>query len=447
MMLWQKTKEILQEKIPPSIYTLWIEPLECTQLDESKIVLTGPDRFFCTWVAEKYLQFIEESLAEAGTKGLTVRFNFGAGTVNNPLLPGHEGKEQLRLPSIPRNKATIRTLNPRYTFDEFMVGDTNALAQSACRALAENDSSVGRCLFLQATTGLGKSHLSHSVAHYIVNNAPGTRLHYLTAQQLTAEMVRGIKSNTMEDFKDKYHKHCDVLLVEDVHALNGRTKTQAELAEVLDVLLEEDKRVIFTSAIPAKDIPNINQGFRSRLSSGLVTSINPPDFKTRILIIRRKAKNSGLDLSEEFIQYMAENIKGDIRQLESAIVGIKAKKCLLNMEPDFHMVKEVVNEIVGGSQELSVEVIRDFIARQFKVSVHEIQSKSRKKAIAFPRQVTMYMARRWTNHALVDIGRAVNRDHSTVVHSIRVITEAIARKGSVRGQIDHLTKKMKDQLL
>ena len=232
-----------------------------------------------------------------------------------------------------------------------------------------------------------------------------------------------------------------------MHTLSGKLKTQIELAAALDVLMECGKRIIFTGASSPKDIPDIEPGVRSRLSAGLITTINPPDPATRIKIIQRKAQNNGLQLSEEIVGFLADQIKGDIRKLESAIVGVKAKSCLLKTNPDLDMVKEVVANIVGRGHELTVEVIRGFVAEQFKTSVSEMKSKTRKKSIAFPRQVAMYLARKLTDQALTDIGKAFNRDHSTVVHSIRVITEHIIRSNSVRGQVEHLTSKLRKRYL
>lgn len=450
MDLWNDICKLLKRKFSSSIYSLWIEPLACVHADDEVIELSGPDRFLCSWISDHYIKDIQEALAAIGKENVRVRITVGPGTegsMNKPLLEGK--KEQLPLPAMPKPVArpAIRTLHPRYTFDEFMVGDSNAMAQTACQTLASGDTSLGQCVYIDAGTGLGKSHLTHAVAHHVINHAPATRINYLTAKQLTSELVRAIKNNVMEEFKAKYHTQCDVLLMEDVHTLAGRKGTQEELASALDVLLDTGKRVIFTGSMPPKDIPDIGNGVRSRLSSGLIATINPPDLRTRIRIIQRKAKNSALQLSEELIVFIAENIQGDIRQVESAIVGLKAKSALLKTAPDMDMVKEVIGNIVGRCQTISVEVIRDFLARQFKVSVDDMQSKSRRKAIAFPRQVSMYLARKYTDQALADIGRAFNRDHSTVVHSIRVITETMARNNSVRGQVEHLSKKMQQKFL
>jgi chromosomal replication initiator protein len=441
-MYWQDVKEVLRRSVPESVFALWIEPLQCRLADRQILELSGPDRFFCSWVADNYRKEIEAALAEAGYAGVTVRFAVDAAAAERAGQSLAAAGEQLRLPAMPEGRSRVRTLHPRYTFDEFMVGDSNALAFSACEAIANGDTAIGPCVFIHSGTGLGKSHLTHAVAHHLLNHSPNLRLHYLTTQQLTSEVVRHIKNNTMEHFKEKYHRQCDVLLMEDVHALSGRVKTQAELAEAVDVLMEAGRRIIFTGSLAPRDIPNMDGGMRSRLSAGLITSINPPDLRTRRMIILCKARYHNLTLTEELVDYLAEHVKGDIRRVESAIIGLKAKANLLKAPATLDMVKEVVAAIVGQHQRLSSAVIRDFVASQFQVPLAEMQSKSRKKSVAFPRQIAMFLARKLTDEALSDIGRALNRDHSTVVHSIRVITEAIARDGSIRGQIDHLSERI-----
>jgi chromosomal replication initiator protein len=424
---------------------LWVSTLLCRLDTVETIELVAPDRFVCSWVQENLLPLISQCLSDLA---LTTQVNITVASEReqNAAQPTETNK-QLSLPSLHRGKPTIKTLHPRFTFDEFMVGESNLMARTACAALANNDSSLGHCLFIEAGPGLGKSHLTHAVAHKILSESPSTRLHYLTAQQLTAEMVTNIRNNTMEQFKEKYHHQSDVLLIEDVHALSGRIKTQEELAAVLDILLKQEKRVILTSKLSPRNIPNIEPEFRSRLSGGLIATINPPDLRTRLHIIRKKAENGGLNLDDEVITFLAENIKGDIRRVESAIVGVKARMGILGCQPTMDLIKEIVGNIVGSEgMLLSAENIRDYIARQFDTPVDDLLSKSRKRTVTFPRHVAMYLARKLTGEGLNDIGKTFNRDHSTVVHAIRVISEAINSSGSVRGQIELLTDKIRKEL-
>ncbi len=445
-MPWETIKENLAAVLPESTLSLWIHPLEFKKASDRLFELVAPDRFFCSWVKENFLTDIRKCLDDLQMQDTEINLVVAAESPR-PMLPPGKSEGQLRLPRIPQVQNTVRTLHPRFTFDEFMVGESNAMAKIACEAIANDDSALGRSVFIESGPGLGKSHLTHAVAHKIMAESPTTKLHYLTAQQLTAEMVRSIRSNSMEQFKEKFH-NCDVLLMEDIHTLSGRIKTQEELTTALDILLGQEKRIIFTSKMPARDIPNIEPDLLSRLSGGLITTINPPDLQTRRHIIKKKSDNYALQLDEEQVGFLAENIRGDIRQVESAVVGLKAKMGLLGCRPDLDMLKEVIGSIVGGADAtVSAETIRDFIAKQFKTSTEELKSKSRKREVTFPRQVAMYLARKFTDQALSDIGSAFNRDHSTVVHSVRVITNSINRNASVKGQIDLLTNKIRKQFL
>lgn len=449
MMRWQHAKEILKETLPAATFSLWIEPLKCARITEEAVELEGPDRFFCSWVQDNYLDRIREAIqdgAEPRNIAITFAVETSGGASPSVKVPvSTEVASQMRLPAMPLKCGSIRTLHPRYTFEEFMVGASNALARNACESLANGDTGLGRYLYIDGGTGLGKSHLSHAVAHHVINHYPQTRIQYLTARQLTGELVKALKNHAMDSFKDRFHRQCDILLLDDVHTLTGRVKTQEELEVALDVLMETGKRIIFTGAMPPKDIPDMDSRIRSRLSAGLITQISAPDLETRVRIITHKAKGKNLELDEELVLYMAEQLTGDIRQIESAVVGLKAKCSLSGGLPDLDMVREVLASIVSQQNVLTAEIIRDFLARQFKISGEEMQSKSRKKSIAFPRQISMYLSRKMTDQPLVDIGRAFNRDHSTVVHAIRVITDSIARNASVRGQVDLLTKRLQQK--
>ena len=296
---------------------------------------------------------------------------------------------------------------------------------------------------MNSSTGLGKSHLTQAVVHQVLRSAPSTRLHYLTAQQFSAEMVKGIRSNTMEQFSKKYINDCDMLLVEDVHALTGKNKTQEELNTILDYLIKSGRRVILTSALAPNKIAGIDDDFRSRMTSGLVTGIESPDYETRARIIRHKLQLNGLGGDEDMVGFMAESLRGDIRRMESAILGIKAKSSLHNVPPDLSLAKEVIYALIGRSAEITGESIRDLIGSQFRVSIDDLRSRSRKRSITFPRQMAMYLTRKYTTQSLADIGNMYNRDHSTVLYAIKVITKDISRETSIREQVDLLCSKIK----
>lgn len=438
-MVWQKARELLRQELSESVFDLWIKPLECISQQEEKICLGCPDRFFSAYIERHYLDIIQAKLHEVDSRKKEIKLSLRqaksqAATKKNAC--------QLRLPHVPEGKSTHRALHPRYTFDRFMVGESNILAQSACRSISIADDSVGPCLYINSSTGLGKSHLTHAVAHEILAGSPMTRLQYLTAQQFSAEMVSSIKANSMDSFKQKYHDQCDILLIEDVHSLRGKKKTQEELNELLDALIKCGKRIVFTANKPPRELGGIDDEFRSRMASGLITSIQPPDLSTRTRIVENKASQLNLELEEEHIAYLAQHIKGDIRQIESAIVGIRAKSQVKGESIDLSLVEQVVASIVGLPRSLSAAMIKEFISKQYKLSTSELQSRSRKKAITFPRQVAMYLCRMHTEDSLADIGREFNRDHSTVLHAIKVITGLSQRNIAVEEQVNLLSKKI-----
>ncbi len=438
MMVWMRAKKRLQEVLSENIYSLWIEPLEGQQENKTSLSLTCPDRYFGAYVTQNFLSLIIEKVVEVNQDITQVSINDACRFARPQPV-----SKQLRLPSLPLNTSSTRSLHPRYTFEDFMVGESNILAQSACRSLSSMDDAIGPCLYINSSTGLGKTHLTHAIAHKIFADSPVTRLHYLTAQQFASEMVQSIQTNTMNNFKQKYHHNCDILLVEDVQNLVGKKKTQQELNEVLDALIKSGKRVVMTSNKSPRELSGIDEDIRSRMSSGLVTSIQKPDLATRARIIRRKAEQQNLSLQDSFIEYLAQQVKGDVRRIESAIIAIKARAALKNGKIDEKLIEEVVAFLVGAPRALTAHAICELVARQFQVTLDEMQSRSRKKTVAFPRQVAMFLSRKHTEETLADIGMVFNRDHSTVMHSIKVVSGLIRRDNSVSAQLELLSNKVR----
>lgn len=444
-MIWSKIKENLKASLADNIYNLWIEPLQFEELKKDRFFLSAPDRYFSAYVKQNFGAMIEKIMQEQGIDGARVDFCVKqAGADDKGDVEKKKGpKVQMRLPNVPKNTSRSRNLHPRYTFDEFMVGQSNMLAESACRSMVAQDGVVGPCLYINSDTGLGKSHLTHAVAHKIFAESPITRLHYLTAKQFAAEMIRGIQTKTMDDFKRKYQENCDILLVEDVHSLIGKKKTQEELNDVLDTLIKSGKRIILTANSAPRDLEGIDSEFRSRMTSGLVTSIKAPGMNTRCRIIENKAAQQQLSLDSELVSFLATHIRGDVRKIESALAALRAKAHLTGGRVDMDLVREAVVSVVGFDRNLTATMICELVSGQFNVTVQELQSKSRKKAITIPRQIAMYLSRKHTDDSLSDIGKTFNRDHSTVLHAIKVVSEKLVRDTSVNAQLQILSDKVK----
>lgn len=437
-MVWERAKQKLQETITQSVYKLWIEPLGLHNRRGAHLFLSCPDKYFKAFVSQNFLAAITEAVVHEDQSIEMVHLQ-DAGRIDSDVSK----PVQLQLPQMVTGTSQFRSLHPRYTFAEFMVGAGNILAQSACRAVCSLDDSIGPCLYINSTTGLGKTHLTHAIAHELLSTAPLTRLHYLTAQQFAAEMVANIRSNEMEGFKRKYQEQCDILLIEDIQSLIGKKKTQQELNEVLDTLIKSGKRIVLTANKGPRELSDIDDDFRSRMTSGLVTSIKQPDLETRRRIVRIKAAAHNIRIEDHFVDHIAQHIKGDVRRLESAVIALRARAVLANGKIDEAMVDDSVASLVGRTQELNTRAISEMVGRQFAVSMGEMESKSRKKSITYPRQVAMYLSRKHTDQTLADIGKIFKRDHSTVLHAVKVIGDLKRRDTSVSAQLDLLSERVR----
>ncbi|HFB83172.1 MAG TPA: chromosomal replication initiator protein DnaA [Thermodesulfatator sp.] len=431
MVRGEEIKERLKNVISESGYRLWIEPLTIEAQGEGAVRFICPNRFMANWIAENYQEQIKKVVKELGGQDLLFQ-----------VREEEAEEKQLFLPYEPA-RLLGRRLCDRYTFDEFVVGDSNYYAYSACYSLAQGDPN-SKILYLFSKTGLGKSHLSQAIGHHVLREKRDLRVCYLTAQDFTNQMVRAIKTNTIDRFKERFRQGCDILMLEEVHFLTGKDYTQAELALTLDYLFDDNKAVVFTSTAPPREIPKIQESLRSRLSAGLITSINPPDYQTRVKIIERKARRQKTVLSEEVIHYLATSLTGDIRQIEGAIVGLLTRASLLKHPVDLDLAREVVRELVGDRRDVTKEKIIELVCRYFQVSRDELRSPSRRRSVSYPRQMAMYLCRKFTGETLEAIGRMFNRDHATVVHALNTISRRSSKEAKTRYQLEYLCQQIED---
>ena len=428
--VWEDLKKRLRLRVSEGSFKIWIAPLTFDRVEDDTIVIKCPNQFFASWVQEHYLPFIREDMIKLG-HDIKIRLE--------PLEQIKDSaRNQLHLPKFSPTELPMPRFCERFTFEEFVVGECNRYAHGACWEAANNGGGSAHTIFLHAQSGLGKSHLTQAVGHKILERQPGTRLCYLTANDFTQQVVAAIKNNGLDAFKKRFYKQCDVLMIEQVHCLSGRERTQAELALALDPLIDREKVVIFTGNQPPRSIPSLSDVLRSRLASGIITSINPPDFETRKKIVKRKAGNQGVDMNPDTVEYLAQHLRGDIRRIESAVIGLITKSSLLKRPIDTKLAREIIHEIVGEPEPLTVTKIRDVICTHFSLEQEQIKSRSRKKEIALPRQIAMYFARKFTDSSLQIIGREFNRDHATVLHSVKKIERQIRISAKFRHQMEYL---------
>ena len=432
--IWKQTKEDLRGQISSNSYKMWIEPLEMKISGEGQVYLACPNRFFLNWVRENYLADIKKSWERQS--GTAQDINLKLSSI--PRQPHREPKDSRQLPlPLPSNGRMLR-LNRRFTFDQFVVGSGNSFAFSAAYAIANGEHNLSQCLYLLADTGLGKSHLSHAIGNHILYLRNDVRVVYLTAEEFTNEMVVSIKQRRMDAFKQKYRNNCDVLLLEEVQFLSGKEKTQAELSYTLDALSRDNKRVIFTGTHFPRDIPKLKSKLQSRLTAGMVTHIEPPDFQTRLKILEKKAANEGVQLPADVAELLATHITRDVRQLESCVIGVVAKSSLLDKPVDLALAHEVLDSVCDSRELISIGLVKQVICQYFKVSVEALMSNSRKKGVVYPRNLGMYFCRKYTDETLESIGQAFNRSHATVIHAVDNISRQIHLKSGVRNQVEFL---------
>ena len=427
--LWPKIKDILREKLPEPAFRVWIEPLSA-EIKENTLVVLVPNDFTREWVEENYLDLLREAAREQGLSRVTFRVE----EVSPPT--------QLTLPYEPA-RVLGRRLSRRFTFEEFVVGDCNRLAYRVCRRVTEDPR--GQIVYLTAESGLGKSHLSQAVGNALLSEKKEVRVCYLTARDFTAGLIRALKGGQMDDFKDRLWRACDVLVLEEVHQLPPRDFTQGELALALDHLYEEEKAVVFTSVKKPHELSHLDSALRSRLSAGMVVRINPPDYETRRNIIRRKARRQGHEFPEEVVEFLARHLRGDIRQIESAVVGLIARASILREPVNLTLARELVAEILPPQGTDPFSLVIELVCRNFRVSPEELLSRSRKKRVSEPRQVAMFLLRKYTDQSLSAIGHRFNRDHATVLYAIQTVEKKMASSDRFRYQIEYLEKELEER--
>jgi chromosomal replication initiator protein len=419
---------------------MWIEPLKVTKTDESGWVVSCPNFFSKKRVEGLYGAMIKKALQHALGQDCQVSFKIS----NKNGTPEIKARNYLQLP-LPNENLRLqsrRLFRKDFTFDSFVVGGNNDFAYSASLALASRKDSQRNGLFLLSKTGMGKSHLSQAIGNHILSINPHDRVYYITAEDFSNEMVQAYRHDAIDKFKAKYRNQCDVLLLEDVHYLSGKERTQIELALTLDTLFESGRRIIFSSCYLPTDIPRLNDKLISRLSCGLISVIDSPSFRTRVRILQKKARLNNYRFPENILDYLAGELTDDVRQLESGLNGVAAKSSLLGMPINLSLAESVVKNIVRQRKRITVESIKKLVCKYYDVSIEDVMSRSRKQNLVRPRQIAIYLARNYTDAPLQSIGKSFNRYHATALHSIKCIERGIKQNNSIKKQVGFLRQKL-----
>ena len=441
--IWEQVKLSIKKQIAGHSYRMWIEPVDFIECKENCMVLSCTNTFSKKRILDHYGSIIKTEIKRISGKAYNIGLEVSCKTCKKENSDFKKDNNiQLPLPGVNLRPYNGRLLRRDFTFDQFVVGNNNDFAYLAALELASKKNSQQNSLFLLSKIGMGKSHLSQAIGHHIMSKYPTEHLSYITAEDFTSEMVNAFRNGSIDEFKKKYRNECDVLLLEDVHFLSGKERTQIELALILDYLFEADKKIIFSSCYLPYDIPKLNEKLISMFSYGLISNIDPPDFRTRIRILQKKSKNNGHHLPAEVVEYLASELTADVRQLESGLIGVTAKSSILGVPIDLNLAESVTRNIISQRKNITIDVIKKLVCKHFNIAIKDIISSSRKQNFVRPRQIAIYLSRRYTDSPLQTIGKSFNRYHATVLHSIGIVERGLKEKGALQKQVEILSKKL-----
>ena len=425
--LWERFLAALEGTLPPQALDTWIRPARLLGHRDTHLEIGVPSKFMRTYVVEHYLSDLhaaaEACLGPRARVTVTVDRDVHAG---RPSLP-------------PLSTSVAPELASRYTFETFVVGSSNQFAQAACLAVAELPSRAYNPLFIYGGVGLGKTHLLHAIGHQIGQTHPQLRVEYLSTEKFTNELIGAIRYDKTPDFRHRY-RTIDLLLIDDIQFISGKERTQEELFHTFNDLYESHRQIVISSDRSPKEIPEIEERLRSRFEWGLIADIQPPDFETRVAILKKKAELDRVPLPDDLAYFIANKVKSNIRELEGSLVRIRAFCSLTGRALSLDLAQEVLANIWGTEERLiTIDDIQRRVSDVFGVKPHDLRAKTRTKAVAFPRQVAMYLARQLTSDSFADIGKSFGgKDHTTVLHAVNKIEGLLQEDAKFRKTLDHI---------
>ncbi len=415
--LWEDVLSTLRPEMNDESYDLWFKPIKALTLEGSRLVLQVPNAFFADWLRDHYQTRIEILLKERSGEAITLSFQ---------VLRAPEEAERLPM-ALPPPRPIVHPgppiesyLNSRYTFDTFVIGHSNRFAQAASQAVAKDPGKAYNPLFLYGGVGLGKTHLMHAIGHHMVKTNPQARVVYITSEKFINEFIDSLRFEKMHQFRQKY-RNLDCLLIDDIQFLVNKESSQEEFFYTFNTLYDSRKQIVISSDRPPKEIPTLQERLITRFEWGVVADIQAPELETRIAILREKAEDEHLYVPDDVILFLASHVRTNIRELEGSLIRVVAHASLTSVALTVDSAKETLRDVLAREEAaapVSMEKIQEVVARHYHVDLHDMKSKRRTDAIAFPRQIAMYLARTLTEMSTTQIGDAFGgRDHTTVMHA------------------------------
>ncbi len=442
--LWQNTLNVLSLELSYQEYNTWLNQIKYLSSDQKSITVSVPSKLVKDIISERYIKLIKDKMEELVDRKIDLRITIDKSPDPEPV-PGLK-----RTMARKTKTADPRTslFNPKYTFGKFVVGDNNGLAAAAAKKIAENPGKYWNPFFVYGGVGLGKTHLLQAIGHTIVDLFKEMKILYITSENFMNDYITSIQKGTMNSFRIKYRK-ADLLLIDDIHSIQGKEGTMEELFHTFNTLYSSKKQMVFTSDRPPKELKKLEDRLRSRFEWGLTADIQPPNFEMRESILRQKIQEENYKVPEKIIRFIAENFTWNIRELESALYKLYAYHDLVHEELTIDLAKRVLKDMISvkNKEDISIDLIQKKIANAFNISFSDMKSKKRIKNIALPRQVAMYLARKLTNFSTTEIGNEFGgKDHSTVIYAVSKIEGICESENSFSEKIDRLTKEITEGL-
>jgi chromosomal replication initiator protein len=440
--LWNETLNLVSMELSYQEYNTWINQISYITGDENCITVSVPNRLTKEIVAERYQKLINDKIMELVGKPLQVHIE-----VNS--LPAKKKGKKTEGASAKKSTGDPRHafFSPKYLFENFVVGSSNDLAAAAAKKISENPGKYWNPLFLYGGVGLGKTHLLHAIGHIIIDKFPEQKIMYITSESFMNDYITSIQKGTMNSFRIRYRK-ADLLLIDDVHSIQGKEGTMEELFHTFNTLYAAKKQMVFTSDRPPKELRKLEDRLRSRFEWGLTADIQPPNFEMRESILRQKVAGESYKVPEEVIRFIAENFTWNIRELESALYKLFAYHDLVNEKITVDLAKRALKDMIRmkSSEDITIDLIQKKVANAYSISFSDMKSKKRTKNIALPRQIAMYIARNLTDFSTTEIGNEFGgKDHSTVIHAISKIKTKYQEDDQFRQKLDKIVNEINEE--
>lgn len=445
--LWEKVLSVIETKLSKPSFETWLKSTKAHSLSNDTLTIVAPNEFARDWLESRYSNIIQDTLYEIIGEKLNIKFIIPFSTHNIDNLSNNTVHKDLNNNTYINNENDSKpVLNPKYIFDTFVIGSGNRFAHAASLAVAEAPAKAYNPLFIYGGVGLGKTHLMQAIGHYVIDHNPNLKVLYITSEKFTNEFINSIRDNKTVEFRNKY-RNIDILLIDDIQFLAKKEQTQEEFFHTFNTLHEANKQIIISSDRPPKEIPTLEDRLRSRFEWGLITDIQPPDLETRIAILKKKATSENLDIPNEVMNYIANQIDTNIRELEGALIRIVAYSSLINKDMNAELASEALKDIISSSKPkiITIELIQQIVANYYNIRIEELKGKKRNQSVVFPRQVAMYLVRELTDYSLPKIGEDFGgRDHSTVIHAYDKIKNQLLVDSSLENKINSLLEKIKN---